>query len=72
MIGHVVLITADFIGLGHSHSSFGVTLALAITFLGIGLIANFLIGYTVFTVLAERRQNQERMAAYDRGERPAT
>jgi hypothetical protein len=71
MILSVFLITADFLGLGHSESSFGITLALAITFLGIGLLANFLIGYAVFTVLAERRQNQERMAAYDRGERPA-
>ena len=70
MIRNVFLITADFIGLGHSHSSFGVTLALAITFLGIGVLVNFLIGYAVFAVLAERRQNQERMAAYDRGERP--
>ena len=65
----MLLITADLVGLGHSHSSLGVTLAEAITFLGIGLIANVLIGYAVFAVLAERRQNQERMAAYDRGER---
>ncbi len=65
----MLLITADLLGLGHSHSAFGFTLALAITFLGIGVIANLLIGYTVFSVLAERRQNQERMAAYDRGER---
>jgi hypothetical protein len=64
----MVLITADFLGLGHSTSSFGQTLALAITFLGIGVVANLLIGYAVFQALAERRQNQERMAAYDRGE----
>jgi hypothetical protein len=72
MIPGVFLITADLLGLGHSQSSFGVTLALAITFLGIGVLANLLIGYTVFSVLAERRQNQARMAAYDRGERPVT
>jgi hypothetical protein len=54
---------ADILGLGHSVSSFGETLALLITFLGIGLIANLLIAYAVFQVLAERRQNQERMQA---------
>jgi hypothetical protein len=54
---------ADILGLGHSVSSFGATLALLITFLGIGVIANLLIVYTVFQVLAERRQNQERQQA---------
>jgi hypothetical protein len=72
MIVGVFLITADFLGLGHSQSSFGFTLALAITFLGVGVLANLLIGYTVFSVLAERRQNQARIAAYDRGERPTS
>jgi hypothetical protein len=52
---------ADILGLGHSVSSFGQTLALLITFLGIGVIANILIAYAVFQVLAERRQNQERV-----------
>ena len=67
------LVTADFIGLGHSHSSFGVTLALAITFfIALGGIAQLLIGYAVAAVLAERRQNRERAAAYDRGERPVS
>ena len=42
--------------------------ARAITFLGIGIVANLLIGYAVFTAMAERRQNQERIDAYDRGE----
>ena len=66
----VALHYADLLGLGHSTSSFGVTLALIITFfLGLGGLANLLIGYVVAAVLAERRQNQERMAAYDRGER---
>jgi hypothetical protein len=64
----VLLLAGDILGLGHSQSSFGETLALAITFLGIGVVANLLIGYAVFSALAERRQNQERIAAYDRGE----
>jgi hypothetical protein len=51
---------ADILGLGDKPSSFGVTLALALTFLGIGVIANLLIIYAVGQVLAERRQNQER------------
>ena len=55
-----VLQAADILGLGHSVSSFGLTLALLITFLGIGVIANILIAYTVAQVLAERRQNLER------------
>ena len=54
---------ADILGLGHSVSSFGATLALLITFLGIGVVANILIAYAVAQVLAERRQNQERMQA---------
>ena len=70
MIGRAMLVLADLLGLGHSQSSFGETLALLITFLGIGLVANLLIGYAVITALAERRQNQERIAAYDRGDRP--
>ena len=63
-----MLIAADLLGLGHSTSSFGVTLALLLTFLGIGVIANVLIIYAVVQVLAERRQNQERMDAYDRSQ----
>jgi len=61
-----MLFAADILGLGHSISSFGQTLALLITFLGIGVIANILIGYAVATVLAERRQNQERAERYRR------
>jgi hypothetical protein len=57
-----VLQLADILGLGHSVSSFGETLALLITFIGIGIVANVLIAYVIFQVLAERRQNQERMA----------
>jgi hypothetical protein len=55
-----MLFAADILGLGHSTSSFGETLALLITFLGIGIVANVLIVYAVGQVMAERRQNQER------------
>jgi hypothetical protein len=61
-----MLFVADILGLGHSISSFGQTLALLITFLGIGVIANLLIVYTVAQVLAERKQNQERMERFRR------
>jgi phage shock protein PspC (stress-responsive transcriptional regulator) len=37
----------------------GQTIALLITFLGIGVLVNVLIVYIVAQVLAERRQNQE-------------
>jgi energy-converting hydrogenase Eha subunit E len=63
-----MLIAADLLGLGHSTSSFGETLALALTFLGVGVIANVLIVYAVVQVMAERRQNRERMDAYDRSQ----
>jgi hypothetical protein len=63
-----MLIAADLLGLGHSTSSFGETLALGLTFIGVGIIANVLIAYAVFVVLAERRQNRERMDAYDRSQ----
>ena len=59
-----MLAAADILGLGHSISSFGETLALLITFLGIGVVANLLIVYAVGQILAERRQNQERAARY--------
>jgi phage shock protein PspC (stress-responsive transcriptional regulator) len=36
------------------------TIALLVTFLGIGVIANVLIVYIIAEVMAERRQNQER------------
>jgi hypothetical protein len=65
-----MLSVADILGLGHSISSFGETLALLITFIGIGVVANLLIAYTVGVVLAERRQNQERMERYDRTRLP--
>ncbi len=47
--------------LGQSPSSFGTTVALLLTFLGIGVIVNVLIVYIVAQVLAERKQNQERV-----------
>jgi hypothetical protein len=56
-----VLLAADILGLGHSISSFGETLALLLTFLGIGVVANVLIVYAVAQVMAERRQNRERV-----------
>lgn len=52
-----MLITATILGQGAS--ALGQTIALLITFLGIGLIANLLIVYIVAQVMAERRQNQE-------------
>jgi energy-converting hydrogenase Eha subunit E len=63
-----MLIAADLLGLGHSTSSFGETLALGLTFIGVGVIANVLIVYAVVQVMAERRQNRERMDAYDRSQ----
>ena len=47
--------------LGQTPSSTGQTIALLLTFLGIGIIANVIIIYVVATVLAERRQNRERL-----------
>ena len=55
-----MLLSADILGLGHSTSSFGETLALLVTFLGIGIVANLLIVYAVGQVMAEHRQNKER------------
>lgn len=42
------------------------TVALLITFLGIGVVANVLIGYAVVQVIGERSQNAElRNASFD-------
>jgi hypothetical protein len=41
-------------------AALGQTLALLVTFLGIGVIVNLLVVYIVAEVLAERRENQER------------
>jgi hypothetical protein len=42
------------------NQALGTTLALLVTFLGIGVVANVLIVYVVGQVLAERKQNRER------------
>jgi hypothetical protein len=47
-----MLITAD--------EATGQTIALLLTFVGIGVIVNVLIVYIVAQVFAERRQNRER------------
>jgi hypothetical protein len=60
-----VIAAADILGLGHSISSFGETLALLITFLGIGVLANILIVYAAMQAMAERRENQERRQRYE-------
>lgn len=44
--------------LGSAASTF--TIGLLVTFLGIGVIANVLIGYAVVQVFGERQQNEER------------
>ena len=46
--------------LGQSPSSLGTTIALLLTFLGIGVIVNVVIIYVVAQVMAERKENQER------------
>jgi hypothetical protein len=53
------------LSLGDTPSAFGQTLALLITFLGIGLLANLIIVYIIGQVMVERRQNQERMREFD-------
>jgi hypothetical protein len=60
-----MLSAAAILSLGESPSAFGQTLALLITFLGIGIVANVLIVYIVAQVLAERKQNQERMQGFE-------
>jgi hypothetical protein len=60
-----MLSVAAILSLGEKPSAFGQTLALLITFLGIGVIANLLIVYVVGQVLAERKQNLERMRNYE-------
>ena len=43
----------------------GQTLALLITFLGVGVVANVLVVYAVLQVMVERRQNRERRGTED-------
>jgi Trk-type K+ transport system membrane component len=65
------LVLGDFFGLGHSLSAFGYTLALILTwFVIIGAVAGFLINYSLLAVLAERRENQARIRAYDEAHKP--
>jgi phage shock protein PspC (stress-responsive transcriptional regulator) len=42
------------------------TIALLITFVGIGLLVNVLVVYVIAQVLAERRENQERQQRLNR------
>lgn len=56
----MLFLSANLLGLGDAPSAGGQTLALLLTFLGIGVIANVLIVYAVVQVLAERKENQER------------
>ncbi|HTW11500.1 MAG TPA: hypothetical protein VME01_02050 [Solirubrobacteraceae bacterium] len=61
-----LIVFSDILGLGEKPSSFGQTLALAITFfLVLGGLVNVLIGYIVGQVMVERRQNVARRRAYD-------
>jgi uncharacterized membrane-anchored protein YhcB (DUF1043 family) len=53
-----MLVFAGF--LGQSPSALGTTIALLLTFLGIGLIVNVIVGYIAGQVAAERKENQER------------
>lgn len=55
-----LVIASGILGLGESPNSFGQTLALLITFLGIGVVVNGIVIYIVAQVIVERRQNQER------------
>ncbi len=64
------VIAGSILGLGESPSSFGTTLALALTFFVVmGGVVNFLVGYIVSQVTVERKQNQERMREYDAREK---
>ncbi len=65
MMPRMNLLNAAILGMGKAPSAFGTTLALLITFLGIGVIVNLLIVYIVGMVMAERRQNQQRMREFD-------
>ena len=66
MIMPMHAVTASILGLGESPSSFGVSLALSLTFVVIiGGVVNFLVGYASSRAAVERKQNQERMREYD-------
>lgn len=60
------LLTASILGLGQPVSSFGTTLALILTwFVIMGGVVNFVVGYIISQVIAERKENQERAREYD-------
>jgi hypothetical protein len=48
----------------HFDTATGQTLALLVTFVGIGVFVGVLITYIAFQVMAERRQDQERQQSY--------
>jgi hypothetical protein len=52
--------------LGDSPSATGQTLALLITFIGIGIFVNLLVAYAIFQVMAEHKQNRERQQEFER------
>ncbi len=56
-----LVLGSGILGLGQTPSSLGSTLALLITFLGIGVVVNALVVYIIAQVMVERRENQERM-----------
>ena len=59
-----LVIASGILGLGESPSSFGTTLALMLTsFVIMGGVVNFLVGYIVSHVLVERKQNQSACAS---------
>jgi phage shock protein PspC (stress-responsive transcriptional regulator) len=63
-----LVIASGILGLGESPSSFGMTLALILTFVVImGGAVTLLVGYIIGQVTVERKQNQERRRTYDSG-----
>jgi hypothetical protein len=61
----MTLVLASILGLGDKPDSFGQTLALLITFIGIGIVVNFLVIYIIAQAMGERKQNKERMRTYE-------
>ncbi len=59
------MLSFGLLSLGNSPSSFGSTLALLITFIGIGIVVNVLIIYIVAQVFAEHKQNQARQRSLE-------
>jgi membrane protein YqaA with SNARE-associated domain len=64
--GMHLVIASGILGLGMSADSFGQSLALILTwFVIMGGVVNFIVGYIVSQVLAERKQNQARAREND-------